>query len=333
MPTYNAGEFLREAIESILYQSEQDFELIIVNDNSGDDTQAIVQSYKSDKIRYSAHSENLGAPRTRNKTLDMARGEYIAIADSDDISHPQRLAIQAGFLENYPTVGVVGARIRAFERKPPAFDNIPTGKVKIRLQPEQIKSRLIFNSSSAVAHAASMIRRRTLEKHRIFYNINYPVAEDFHLFQQLGLVTDMVELDATLYLYRIHSRNISKNRKIIRRYSLQTRIEFLKKKFDIDISDVFNDEGSIKSTEKFTRLAAEVEKIIETQKNNPQYDAEILYKGGVKFLYKSLRELENQSNDYGAVYAAYRKSKLLRRLKVNRKLRFHLKALFSPRSR
>lgn len=328
MPAYNAGAFIRESIDSILNQSEQDFELLIINDGSNDDTEAVVQSYRSDKITYRANPENLGISVTRNKLFEMAGGEYIALADSDDVYHPKRLAIQANFLRAHPEVGVVSARIKSFGGRPPAFPGLRPAK--IRLNPEQIRSRLIFSDSAVMADPLAMFRKSVLVRHSIVYNINLPVGMDFHLYQQLGRVTDMVELDAVLCLYRIHAGNISKNRELTRKHSLQAKIDFLKSNFNIDIGAVFDDDGRVKCADKFSRLNTEIEKLVAAKIDDPRYDAEMLHKGAVKFLYAKLRDIENRADDYGAIYAAYRQSKLLRRISPNRKLRFHLKALFAP---
>ena len=332
MPAYNTGAFIGEAIDSILNQSEQNFELIIRNDGSSDDTEAVVKSYSSDKIRYYANPENLGISKTRNKLIEAARGKYLAIADSDDIYHPCRLAMQAEFLESRPEVGVVSARIRSFEGQPPAFSDIQAKKVKIRLKPKQIRSRLFFKTASPMPHPTTMIRKEVLSEHGIFYDSRWLVAGDYHLFQQFGLVTDMVELDVELCLYRIHSSNISKNRALSRKNTLQSRIEFLKNDFNADIDGVFDDEGRIKDAEKFTRLNAEIEKVVKSQIHNPLYDAEMLQNGAINFLYKALRDLGHRTKDYGAIYAAYRQSELLRRIRISRKLRLYLKALLFPRS-
>ena len=331
MPAYNAGAFIRESIDSIFNQSEQNFELLIINDGSSDDTEAVVRSFQSDKIVYRAHPENLGIPATRNELLGMASGEYIALADSDDIYHPRRLEMQAEFLRAHPDVGVVSARINGFDGKAPAFPDLQP--VKVRLHPAQIRSRLLFSDSAVMAHPLVMLRTSVLRQHAIAYDTNIPVGSDFHLYQQLGRVTDMVELDAVLCFYRIHTGNISKNRKVTRKHSLQARVGFLKTNFNIDIGDVFDDDGRVKRADKFARLNTEIEKLVDAKIDDPRYDAELLQKGAVKFLYAKLRDLENRTSDYDAIYAAYRQSKLLRRISINRKLRFHIKALFAPFSR
>ena len=106
---YNTKEeYLREAIESILSQRYKDFELLIINDGSTNNVEEVVKSYTDERIRY-FYQENKGVAATRNLGLKEARGEYIAIMDSDDISLPERFEKQIKFLEENPEYSVVGS--------------------------------------------------------------------------------------------------------------------------------------------------------------------------------------------------------------------------------
>ena len=100
MPVYNTKEeFLRESIESILHQTFQEFELIILDDGSSNDVESIVRTYKDTRIGFYKNEQNLGVAKTRNKLLDLAKGEYCAFQDADDISLPERLEKQVKFLD------------------------------------------------------------------------------------------------------------------------------------------------------------------------------------------------------------------------------------------
>ena len=91
MAVYNAAQFLREAIASVLSQTYTDFELIVVDDASTDDSSAILRSYNDPRIRIIRHQTNLGASLSRNDALAAARGELIAIMDADDVCAPTRI--------------------------------------------------------------------------------------------------------------------------------------------------------------------------------------------------------------------------------------------------
>ena len=90
MPVYNGGRYLRESIASILAQSFKDFELLIIDDGSTDDSVSIVKSFSDPRIRLVLNEHNIGVARTLNKGLELARGEFIARMDADDISLPHR---------------------------------------------------------------------------------------------------------------------------------------------------------------------------------------------------------------------------------------------------
>jgi len=109
MSAYNAQAFLREAVDSILAQTFDDFELIVVDDASSDETPRILAEYSDPRIRILRNSTNLGVGGARNKGLSIARGKYIAIHDADDTSIPDRFALQVDYLNAHPDVGLVGS--------------------------------------------------------------------------------------------------------------------------------------------------------------------------------------------------------------------------------
>ena len=106
MPAYNAAKYIKEAIDSILAQTYRDFEFIIVNDGSTDNTKEIILSYSDPRIVYIENEQNSGICVTLNKGLDAAKGRYIVRMDSDDIALPQRLEVQVRYMDANPVVGV-----------------------------------------------------------------------------------------------------------------------------------------------------------------------------------------------------------------------------------
>ncbi len=102
MPVYNASRFLKEAIESILQQTFTDFEFIIIDDCSTDNSVAIIKSYKDDRIQLYFNDKNSGISYTLNKGIKLANAEWIARMDSDDISYPERLQKQHDFILQHP---------------------------------------------------------------------------------------------------------------------------------------------------------------------------------------------------------------------------------------
>ena len=113
MSVCNSEPFIRDAIKSILGQTFQDFEFIIINDGSTDGSLQIIQSYGDSRIRITSQ-ENLGLTKSLNKGIGIARGEYIARQDADDISEPSRLEKQVAVLEQNRRAVLVSSNIRYF---------------------------------------------------------------------------------------------------------------------------------------------------------------------------------------------------------------------------
>jgi len=107
LPIYNGAPYLVEAIDSVLNQTWKDFELIVINDGSTDDSAAIVHGYDDPRIRYYEH-ENIGLAATLNRGIDLAVGEFIARQDQDDISKPERFARQIVYLTAHPECVLIG---------------------------------------------------------------------------------------------------------------------------------------------------------------------------------------------------------------------------------
>ncbi|VVB97193.1 Glycosyltransferase AglE [uncultured archaeon] len=211
MPVYNAGEYLGEAIESILDQSFTNYEFIIVDDCSTDNSKEIAEEYskKDKRIIVLGNEKNLGIAETRTKGTKYAKGKYIAVSDADDISIRTRFKEQHDYLERHRDCGVVGGFIELFDSD--------TGKVtgvrKYFEDDERLRKRLFLYCP--VAQPVSMIRRD------VFYNVGYydpryPPAEDLDMWFRIGTRYRFANIQKVLLRYRVHknSATISKIRKM-----------------------------------------------------------------------------------------------------------------------
>src|SRR2546427_10183968 len=117
IPVYNREKYVAESIESILAQSFTNFELLLINDGSTDGSVELMRSYTDPRVRLVGHERNLGIPKTRNKGIQLARGEYIAMLDSDDTALPDRLVKQGAFLDYHKDYVLVGAWAPAIAEK------------------------------------------------------------------------------------------------------------------------------------------------------------------------------------------------------------------------
>ncbi len=192
MSTYNRDMALPNAIESILEQTYTDFEFIIINDGSTDNTDAQIRYYaeQDPRIVYLKNEENKGLIYSLNRGLDAARGEYIVRMDDDDKSTPHRLERQVLAMKIYPNITIMGANILGREDKIMPPHGIP----KIH-NPDEIELNTYF--SSGLAHPTIIIRKEFLDKHNIRYDMNYTYAEDCGLYKDVlnkgGLVSAMKE--------------------------------------------------------------------------------------------------------------------------------------------
>ncbi len=197
MPVYKTPEkYLRAAIESILQQTFTDFEFLILDDYPLDNRQKIVASYADKRIKYFENSQNMGISASRNKLIDMAKGEYLAVFDHDDISLPQRLEKEVAYLDEHPECGVISSQSK----------NMIGGAVTNRpLQNEEIKKQ--FFVVNCIEHSAAMIRKSVLTDNNIHYEADFTPAEDYALWCRLWNKTEFHNLPEVLFHYRNHSEN------------------------------------------------------------------------------------------------------------------------------
>ena len=116
LPVFNGALFLHQAIESILSQSFDNFELLIINDGSSDDSEKIIHSYSDHRINYVNNGQNIGLVATLNKGINLARGKYIARMDADDISIANRLKEQKEYLDQHSEVSFVASTINRIDQ-------------------------------------------------------------------------------------------------------------------------------------------------------------------------------------------------------------------------
>jgi glycosyltransferase involved in cell wall biosynthesis len=196
MPMYNAQAFLRESIESILEQSFTDFEFLIIDDGSTDDSAMLAREYaKGDRRIELIGRERGGYVAAINYGLEFARGRYIARMDADDISTPDRLERQVARMEAEPDLVVLGSCAMAID---------PSGRMlgvfDVPLEHEEIEAAHLRGESS-IHHPAALIRREALEQVGRYREVLAP-AEDFDLWLRLGEVGRLANMPRRL----IHKR-------------------------------------------------------------------------------------------------------------------------------
>ena len=223
MAVYNAERFLKDSIESILNQTFSDFEFIILDDHSTDNSYEIINEYakRDNRILVLSNEKNLGIAESRTKSIKYAKGKYIAIADADDISVPTRLEKQLKYLEKHKECGVVGGFIQLFDSE--------TGKIigyrKYYEDDVRIRKRIFIYSP--IAQPASMIRKEVFD-YIGFYNPEYPPVEDLDIWFRLGTKYKFANIQEVLINYRVHRNSATiKNMQRVKNLTLQIRQKYI----------------------------------------------------------------------------------------------------------
>jgi glycosyltransferase involved in cell wall biosynthesis len=200
IPCHNAGPYIRQAVSSILSQSFTDFELIIVDDASTDESLEVVRQFSDSRIRLFENDVRSGISRTRNRGLEEARGQYIAVLDADDISHPERLEKQVLFLDRNPEFGMVGSRVRLMNHQSERLSE----KWRLGAHPDAIPSILLFKNY--FCHSAVMMRRDAIPPEG--YDPALSIGEDHDLWIKITRKRKALNLPLYLTSYRIHGGSV-----------------------------------------------------------------------------------------------------------------------------
>lgn len=180
MSTYNRADLLPGAIESILNQTFKDFEFIIINDGSEDETSRILKDYakKDNRIIVLNNEHNKGLIYSLNRGLDKARGTYIARMDDDDRSLPERFGFQINYMDEHPHITVVGTAVY--------LDDVDIKKYTTGGSSDAKETNIISYMQVPLRHPTAFIRHDFIKKHHIRYSSKYPSAEDTHFWYLIG---------------------------------------------------------------------------------------------------------------------------------------------------
>lgn len=219
MPVFNAEHDLKDAIESILGQSFEDFDLLIIDDGSSDKSVEIISSFKDDRIRLERNERNLGLVATLNKGIGLTKSVYIARMDADDISLKNRFFRQIQLLEE-SNADIVGCHFDVIDRGGNFMRNI-----QAPLTPEAFTACLA--NTVPFAHGSVMIRKSFLVENNLVYGPGF-YSEDYDLWMRMyekGAI--FRNCDSTLFCYRDYGSSLSKVK--LKQYLNSS--EFLRRKF------------------------------------------------------------------------------------------------------
>lgn len=201
LPTYQSEKYLRETLESIFSQSFQDFEVLIVDDHSTDDTLKIIQSFADSRVRLLSGPQK-GLAEALNCGMCQAAGEYIARIDADDLMVPSRLEKQVAYMDSHPEVAVCGGwqqyfGLSTYLHAPPEAS-------------EQCRANLLFRCD--LCHSTLMLRRDVFLGNSLFYDDSF-AAEDFELWTRVLDHGEISNLPEVLGYYREDGRSITTAKK------------------------------------------------------------------------------------------------------------------------
>ena len=201
IPVYNREAYIGTAIESILRQSFPQFELLLVDDGSTDHSVEVLRSYDDPRIRVVCNESNRGIPYTRNRGLELARGEYIALLDSDDTAQPDRLRKQVAFLDHHPDHVQVGGWKQAMDE----HGRLLKKRKRQPTAPADIQAQLLFRCS--LTNTTLMGRTAVLREYG--YRNSFPVCEDYDLHVRLAKRHKMANIPHILTHARVHPTQIT----------------------------------------------------------------------------------------------------------------------------
>ena len=201
MPTYNVAPWVEEAVQSVLNQTYRDFELLVVDDGSTDNTLDHVRSIQDDRIRIAAFPDNVGLAENLNRGLDLIGTELVARMDGDDIAEPDWLETGINVLDTHPEVGICSFGFQFFGAK--------TSLVRFPEHHEDSKAQMLFGCTVIVP----VFRKSVFTDNHLRYSTEAFPAEDYMMWANAYRVTQVYNVQRTLFHYRTHPTQISTSRR------------------------------------------------------------------------------------------------------------------------
>lgn len=202
MSVYNGETYLERSIESILSQTYRDFEFLIINDASTDSTKDILENVHDPRIKVITNSVNIGLTKSLNKGIGIARGQYIARMDADDLSLPYRFEIQVGFLDKHPDYAVLGSSYLLIDQ-----EGRTVSLVKVPVDDSQIRESLL--KQNCFGHGSVMMRREAVQQVG-GYDERFKYSQDYDLWLKIVEAFKVSNIEQALYCWRVSNDSLSK---------------------------------------------------------------------------------------------------------------------------
>lgn len=279
MPCYNSGKYVSAAIESILSQTFPDFELIVIDDGSTDNSHLEIKKHNDSRIKFFRLKENKGNYFARNYGIRRAKGKYICMMDSDDIVHWDRFKVQYHYMNSHMRIGAIASQGELIDEKGVLLNRKISSPC---VNWPQIK--ILFLMNNFILHASLMIRSCLLKKYHLFYNEKYRYSSDFDFACRCADLFPVRNIADTLYLYRVHRTQISSENRVSQsKYADQIRITRLKifkirfTKFEENIYLSMMKDARLSSVEELEKGIALFNKILSANLKLEIYNHTLLY--------------------------------------------------------
>ncbi len=229
MCTYNRAKYIEQAIESVFDQTFQDWELIVLDDASTDNTEEIIKKYtdKDNRVKYFKNNLNIGISKNRNKSLSLSNGEYVAVLDSDDYwIDKNKLEKQVDFLDKHPDYCLVGTHFIKFDK-----ESVFTKFKKKQYPLNNFILRKVLLLTNLFCHSATMYRRKEVINIGGYDN-SLPIWEDYDLWLRIGILFKFANLNMYGTMYRVHKQQSNKDKQEICHLSQQMIIDKYKNDYN-----------------------------------------------------------------------------------------------------
>ena len=224
MAVYNGMPYVRQAVKSIIEQSYKNFEFIIVDDASTDETSNFLKSLKDKRIKIINNSKNIGLAASLNEALKVASGQYIARMDADDISSSKRLETQLRYMEGHPQIALCGCWVDLINK-----DGKVIGEKKYPLKDQDIKNALKWYQP--VVHPTFMAKNNFYKEMR-GYNKLFDYAEDYELLVRAMKKYKFANISKKLLLWRLaDERRSRKSMNKVNKADFRVKLEILKNNY------------------------------------------------------------------------------------------------------
>ena len=281
MSTYNEEKYIETSLKSLLNQTFKEFEIIIVDDASTDNTKQLIQNLQDERIRLICNEENQGLTKNLNKALKYVTGKYIARMDGDDIAFPTRFEKQVQYMEKHPETMLVSCYTKSFGDSDLVFalpDDSEVLKVRMLVRP-------------VYAHPGFMMRRELIEA-GYQYNEEYRTAQDYEFASRVAEKYKMGLVPEVLLLYRVHKKQISAkagnqqfdNADKIRKRQLERLGVQLSETEWKNYQDLVK-ESKVDCLESFDKVYELIQKMLRSNEMTRIYDPKIMEKTLKRMLY------------------------------------------------